>query len=733
MSKICARGVARCVVLSVACCAGTGWAFAQSTQTQADTGAAAATPETGPKTEAGALELETIDVQGQQTGAGNTSITADGYVPLKSTTGTKTNTPLIEVPQTISTVTRQNMDDRNVQNLVEALAYSPGVRVGAFGFDPRFDSFYVRGFDATYTGIYRDGLREQNGNFSIYKTEPYGLEGISVLQGPASALYGAGSPGGVIDLTTKRPTSTPIRDVWLQVGNYDRYQGQFDFAGAIPQDDRFTYRITGLLRQADTELASVPDDRAYIAPALSWNIDEDTSFTFLSEYMHNKTGGNAAYYMDADGQASGLPSGDSAFGDFVQDQYRVGYEFSHAFNDVFTARQNFRFARITAEADYTQINSISEDGLTATRSTGQVGDAISTVAVDNQLEADFATWAIEHKVLTGLNYNFADGSDKIGFGAAPDLDLVSLNYGQQYIPAPGYNYLDVKQNQDQLGVYAQDQAKFGPWVLTLGGRQDWTRTTTNNMYTGANDQQSDSAFTGRVGLTYVTPWGIAPYASYSTSFAPVLGTNAEGQAFKPSTGEQQEVGVKYYPNGWNAVVTASLFNITQQNVLSPDPNNLAFQTQMGEVRSRGFEIEAQATLALGLSVTASYTYLDLEVTQGNPEYVGKQPSGIPPQSFALWADYTIPSGVLEGLGAGAGVRYTGTSYGNDTNTFSNDPITLVDAAFHYDFGGINPKLKGLSAQINATNLLDENYTTCQAGYCYRGQGRAVIAGMRYQW
>jgi iron complex outermembrane recepter protein len=267
-----------------------------------------------------------------------------GYVPLTTTAGTKTATPIIEIPQSITVVTRKELDDRDVQTLSQALDYTASVRTGAFGYDPRFDSFYLRGFDMTYTGIYRDGLRQPAAPFGIFKTEPYGLDSIVVVKGPSSALYGLGSPGGLIDLQSKRPTLETLREVQLQPGNYDRYQGNFDLGGAIDKDGVYSYRLTGLFRDSDTWLPGAKDNRDFIAPAFAYRPDQSTSVIFLSEYMNSRTTGNSAYYQTPEGILTNIYQGDPQFTNFDQNQFRVGYEFEHKFNDNITFRQNARFA-----------------------------------------------------------------------------------------------------------------------------------------------------------------------------------------------------------------------------------------------------------------------------------------------------------------------------------------------------------------------------------------------------
>jgi iron complex outermembrane receptor protein len=251
----------------------------------------------------------------------------------------------------------------------------------------------------------------------------------------------------------------------------------------------------------------------------------------------------------------------------------------------------------------------------------------------------------------------------------------------------------------------------------------------------SRDEQSDQAFTGRVGLTYLTSFGLAPYASYSTSFAPTLGRGADGRAFVPTTGRQAEIGVKYQPPGSSSIFTAAVFDIQQDHGLAPDPSNpTVYQVQTGKIRSRGLELEAATNPMPGLDLTAAYTYLDMTFLDGDADTVGKMPSGIPHHQASIWADYTVqPGHALAGFGIGIGTRYIGRIYGDDQNSFSVAGVGLLDAAVHYELANLDKRLSGARLQVNATNLLDREYQSCQAAYCYWGEGRTVLASLRYRW
>jgi iron complex outermembrane receptor protein len=656
-----------------------------------------------------------------------------GYVAANSSAGTKTNTPLIETPQSISVVTRKQLEDRNVQTLKDAINYTPGVTTTAFGYDPRFDSFYIRGFDVTYTGIYRDGLRQGGGNFAIPKIEPYGLESVSILRGPASGLYGLGSPGGIVDVTTKRPTSMPFGEVQLQAGNYDRYQGSFDIGGPVPGSDQLSYRLTGLLRDAKTWLPGNDDNRAYIAPALTWKPNVDTSLTILGEYQTSRTAADVSFFRTPNGQLTNIYSNDPAFSAMDQKQYRIGYAFEHSVDDVWTVRQNFRFYQVDTDARYTQVDGDGGGTNLAPRSAWRILDSFNTVTLDNQAEAKFMLGAVKNTTLVGVDYTHSYYNDKIGFGPAPDLNLLTQNYGAQAIAAPDFSIFN-KQSLDEVGIYAQEQAKLGGFILTLNGHQSWVSQRSTSGLDGLPSLQKASAFTGRAALSYLFDNGVAPYVSYATAFSPQVGFDAAGSPFKPTTGEQTEAGIKYQMPNLPLLLTAAVFDIKQDNVLRTDPNNMAFQAATGQVESKGLELEAKLSLTQGFDFTAAYSRLNVVITQGNPDTTGNQFSGIPRNSFATFGKYTFQSGnPFEGLGLGLGARYIGASFGDDQNTFENSGLTLVDAVVDYDMGKLDRRFSGAYLRVNARNLFDKHYQSCQSGFCYAGERRQVIGSLSYRW
>ncbi len=676
-----------------------------------------------PGANSGATALQTLVVQGGEGVAGVEGVVeTEGYVAKSGRTATKTDTPVAETPQSISTVSRKQLEDQKPQNLSEAVSYTPGVRIGQYGAEPRFDAFKVRGIDLTYTGIFRDGLRQISSPNGLFRLEPYGAEAITILRGPAASIYGASSSGGIVDIISKRPTEEQFREVELEYGSFGRVQGAFDLSGPVDAENTLLYRLTGLARDGRREISAIKDDRLFIAPALTWQPDEGTKFTLLGEFMDSTTGGTWGYInrYGPDFRSIGATpvyGGDARFNDFDQEQWRIGYELEHALSDNVTLYHKLRYSDLSTRQEWVYENY-----------PGIVMEDNSGLATDTYLKTDFETGALDHQLITGIDYSYMKYTSRQGSG--PDLFTDDFTY----VPEITYNET---QRQNSVGIYVQDQIEYDAWRLMAGLRHDWL----DSKYTpgGVDYSRDDSETTGRIGVGYVTPWNVMPYVSYGTSFVAnpgvILSNGGVSEQARPTIGEQVEVGVKYALPDHNALITASLFNIDQQNASVWETSSGVNLLRQLDLRSRGFELEATASLDNGLSLIAAYSYNDVKITKLTAETAGNQLNSTPYHTFSLWADYEFQSGALEGLGVGAGIRYLGSSFGDNQHTpvLDNEARTFVDASLRYDLGQLNPSMEGVRLQVNATNLLDEVKQICTTGFCYFDEGRKVVGSMRYRF
>lgn len=673
-----------------------------------------------------------------------------GYIARDSLGATKTLSSLRETPQSVSVVTRQQMEDQGAQTISQTLRYTAGIVPEAR--PGRYDYPNIRGFgtpggaDANFIGL-MDGLRLPRGVYYIAPSiDPYMLERVEILRGPASVLYGSVNPGGAVNLVSRRPTTDTTRELELQYGSFDRKQLAADFGGALNESGTLSYRLTGVARDTGTQLDYAKEKRFSISPAISWKPDADTRFTLLANLQHDPAAGTFTY-LPARGTVHPSPWGrlptrfyedDPGFSRSDRKQASVGYEFEHRVDDTWTLRQNLRYMH--AKYDYRSVFQMGWDGDLPLLNRMTIGsrESLDGIAIDNQAQAAFQAGAFRHTVLTGLDYRHNRADARLGYGAVPPLNVLDPVY-HQAIDLPVYDNIS-KQTMRQLGLYAQDQIRVGRWAALIGVRHDWTKAGTDSgaLSSGviSHTPQRDEATSVRAGLVYLFDNGIAPYANYATSFEPVLGTDFHGQPFKPTKGRQYEAGVKYQPNGLKSFVTASVFDITQTNVKTadPDPAHPFASIQTGEVRSRGLELEGKLSLSSNLALMASYTLLDTKNTRSTTAQ-DKWPYGVPRQLASGWVDYTFGEGALAGMGFGVGVRYVGASYGNADNTLKVPGYVVLDAAFRYDLMRLDPRLAGAQIAINVANLLDKEFVaSCwDDNSCFYGPRRNVVASLRYRW
>jgi len=704
--------------------------------------------------EAGTAILAPVTVMGN----GSAFDPTVGYVATETVTATKTDTPIIEIPQSISVITQDQIREQGATSLNQVLRYTSGVAPETRGSAAtRLDQFTVRGFQAT---TFLDGLRVFGSRDALPQVDAYRLERVDVLKGPSSVMFGQGGPGGLVNQVSKRPLSERLREVELQVGNFDYRRANFDFSGPLDQSGSLLYRLTGSGYMSDGQIDHVKERRYFIAPAVTWR-NADTRITLLANLQRDphmgSYGGVPALrtVMKAPDGRQLKPSfydGDKGFEKSDRRHASIGYQAEHRFNDTLTVRSNARY--LHAEGIYRSVYSIQ--GNTATgyldpgmtllnRSKYGTNVEMDTFSIDNHAQANFRTGLLAHTVLAGFDFSHQDSDTRGSLAtAAPPLNVFNPDYRQDIGDLTWYS--QANQRQYQTGVYLQDQVKIDRLSILMGGRYDWSRTVGETTLLANNAQSSSAsraeAFTWRGGLIYNFDNGIAPYFSYSESFEPQSGTDRSGSPFDPLQGQQYEVGVKYQPVGTNALFTAAVFDIRRKNLLTPIPDcqGANCQEQTGEVKTQGLELEARAEPLKGLSLIGNYSYIDNVYTKDNatanrPSLEGKSVYGVPVHQASAWGRYQLQSGPLAGVGLAAGVRYLGTSQGGSQNNFRVPAVTLVDAAIDYDMGRANAALKGMNVALNVSNLFDKTYVaSCFSDVsCWYGYQRSIKASLRYRW
>lgn len=704
--------------------------------------------------QSGAVELKPMVVEGFA--LGNALGEMEGYAATHSSVATKTSMPLAETSQTVSVVTRQQIEDQGSRSIAQAVRYTPGLMSTPYGATTRYDYVAMRGItDGSVDNLYLDGqkLLGDSGTYSSLQVDPYFVERIDILKGPSSVLYGRSLPGGLVAMTTKKPQHEASRQIQLSYGSEDYKQIGFDLTG--PLDERIAYRLVGVVKDADNQVDGVEEKRYALMPSLSIDVTQDTRLTLQAMLQHDPESG---YHggLPADGTVTShngqrisrsFFEGDEQYEKFERDQQMIGYQLEHRFNDVVSARQNFQYLDSTVESGQVyQYGYATQDELV--RYYTGADEVLHAWTLDNQLQFLFDTGALSHTLVTGLDYQRRKA--KVDYNGATGIGTINPYTGAANPSSLAvYPQYDELRELEQTGLYLQDLISLGNWRFSLGARQDWVDVSfeqTESMYGDQADQSKLGQFTGRVGVLYAFDNGLSPYASYSESFNPNAtgaynydsGTGAyDITLLDPTEGEQVEVGLKYQPLGTDDLYTISLFDLKQSNLSSKDSNESFFRS-VGEITSRGVELEARFAPADNVNVLASYTYMDVEYSK---DYVGtagvnnrgNTPNAVARNMASLWGDYTLDTGSLAGLQIGGGARYFGKSWADAENTLRIPAYTLYDAMLGYDLSRVG--MEGLGVRLNLNNLTDEKYVAaCNSlNQCYYGEARNVMATLTYDF
>ena len=684
---------------------------------------------------------------------GNTIVvTAKAYVSDSSLSANKTDIPLIQSPQSVSVISRDQIDLLNFIDVQQAVRYSAGVTGENYGPDLRYDFLTVRGFIPKQ---YIDGLvAPSTTTIASTGVDLYAFDSVEILKGPASTLYGSTPPGGIYNQTSRRANDEFDGEIRGKVGTDDYYELAGTLTGPIV--DGISARLTGLYLNRGSERDFVDAERIMVAPTFSFDIGPDTALTVNGYYQKDIIDGEMNGFLPVAGTLRPNPNGELPrsvnLGDpsnrFEREQYAIGASFRHDFSSNVSLLSSIRYndydektpQNIYGGGGFTNPTDPSQPDYFRTigRFNFTYTEEVEALSSDTRIDAEFETGALTHKFIAGVDYRRVVNVADFGFFFDPQpIDAFDPVFTPIITPAVLYPTSFNNQRLRQTGIYAQDQIGLGNLFLTLGARQDWV----NIANRTTNTDTDQKAFTWRAGLNYVTQSGLAPYVSYARSFEPVLGIDAvTNEPFKESSGEQFEGGIKYDGRtlGGNVDIfaTAALFHIRQTNVVATAPSTTpVFGTQSGEVESTGIEMELAARISNQVAFNGSYSFTDSKITKNasNPLEVGEPLPVTPRHRLALFGNYTVQQGMLGGLGLGMGVRYSSKSAGSLPGPFNPlvynaDASLLFDAIVSYD----TPKWR---FAINGSNIFDQRYVgrCASATGCNFGAGRQVIGTATYKF
>lgn len=660
-------------------------------------------------------------------------------------TATKTQLDFVETPQAISHITEEELDVRGTESVAEAVRYVSGIntelRGGAV---TRLDLFNIRGF-TNYQNYY-DGLQLLFNDWNLQpQIDAIAIDQVEVFKGPTSTLYGAMPPGGMVNVIGKAPQAESANSVEVSVGSDNKKEIEFESKGALSES--LNYSVVGLVRSKDGQAVTSEEERILIAPSLDWKVSEDTLINFNMYYQKDPSMGvysslpsKGTVYSNINGPLdTDAYAGDANWEAFEKEVLLVGYKFDHRFNDTWSFLQNVRLMDASAYQENTYSTSLDADERTLNRRAYLTDEESKGITLDNQFSGAFDVGDVEHNVLVGVDYFKLKSDVKYEDAVAPSIDLYNPNYyqisaGSLNFAASGYSS-DFEIEKEQTGVYLQDQMRIDQWVVIAGARYDDYLSKEEGVKYGANTNTKvdQEQLTGRVGVLYEMENGFSPFVSYAQSFEPVSGSDKNGKAYDTSTANQLELGVKYEGNGTQASLTT--YQILKENVLTRDPAGTAYdKIQVGEVRSRGVELDLHKALSEQMDLRVAVTVQDVEVTKDNSGIQGNTPIWVPEQQVSSWLNYQFVEGAMQGTKMGAGVRYIGKMQLDAANSNTVPSATLVDLSMAYDLENASASLAGASVRFSVSNALNETYYSCyDASNCWFGDERAFELSGRYEF
>jgi iron complex outermembrane recepter protein len=650
------------------------------------------------------LPLETVQ--------GRVLVTASRvYAVTNTTAGSKMDASLLDVPQSITVLDHELLSDQGVHKLDDALKNVAGVMPG--GYYEAWDFYRIRGFDASFN-TYVDGLRGGNG----MGEETFGLESVEVLKGPSSTLYGQSVLGGIVNLRSKVPRPDAFAQAQFTGGSYGFYETAIDAGTSLNRSHTLYARINLLYRPTGSFVNYVTRHRVYVAPALTWDISPDTKVTFLGRHQHDTD--HLGFPLPAEGTVLPNPNGEIPISLFVGEpsnpnpvsevNNQFGYQLSHRFNDSFSFYQNVRVDGYKNHWDKLLYPAFfGPEERTLYRYPLSYQEEWSNYAADTGMRFRVETGRVQHNLVAGVDYYREPkkyNEESINFNepsAYMHLNVFDPVYGTPFSPI--YPFARGDTRTQYIGLYLQDRMQLTERLsLTAGGRLDFA----SNRDFSQPVSNDNKAFSPRVGGNYRLVPSVTLYADYSKSFLPQTGMVYDGSpraAFaSPEKGDQWEGGVKTSLLSGRMVNTLSVYRLTRDNVLTPDPNHPNFYVLTGKQRSKGVELETSFQLHRTWNLILAYAFTDAHVVKDNVIPAGTPTQNVPKNSVNVWSTYELQRGWLRGVGLGFGARYYTDQSGDLLNTFSIPAYGLMDASIFYRRGH-------LGWQLNAYNLADKRYFT----------------------
>ena len=640
----------------------------------------------------------------------------------------RSDAALFETAQSISVITNQQIEQKQAKTVAEALDGVAGVTSGQYG-RRGWDDFIIRG-QISSSQTYIDGLRVQASDNVLRAEDISGLESIEVVKGPTSVGFGLALPGGLVNLTTKRPQAETSYKGALSYGSYGLKEGTFDINYAPNQSAKGAFRVVGRVSDQDDPTDDVYFKNQYIAPSYNFDLGDKDDLSVIASYQHRE-------YIRQQGipyskgsyknYSSSLFFGEPNYG-YDVDVYRIGANYAHYFDNDWTFKQNLAVTKTDTKG-----NAILASGTntlpTIKRAINNQDKQDINYTLDNHLQRNFDFEKINYDVMVGVDMmrersDYYRRTDTINsFNADnPVYGITSTKLGT---PTQELTY------SQYAGLYLRNTIKIDDdWIIGLSGRHDWTQVEIDNVLKNTSTKNSDNAFTGSASVMYRINDMFAPYVSYSTSFMPVTDAGENGTLLNPEEGKQAEVGVKFQALDQRLQGYVAYYDLTRKNVTEADASG-NFSIQTGEQVTKGFEAEMAAALTEQWNVAATYSYIPTaKITESvTASEIGKRSNHVPKNASSLSTQYYFSPDQF-GWNIGAGIRYQDSRTAQRSTDFVYLPsYTLVDVNAGYE-------AKSWGAGLSIKNLFDKEYlagTTPNAQLVNWGDPMTVRFNVKFKY
>ncbi|MDO6459587.1 TonB-dependent siderophore receptor [Granulosicoccaceae sp. 1_MG-2023] len=682
----------------------------------------------------GPLRLETLSVEGNKLYGMEASEVTEGYAVEAATVGTKTPAALRDIPQSITVLTRDYLDDRQFVNLDDMAKYTPGLRT--LTNDSGRSSVYARGYEYDQSNI--DGLPAPMS--SIYGTLPSlaAIDRVEIMRGPSGLFSSTSELGGIINLVRKRPTEAFQGHLTGRYGSWNSSVLEADVSGGLSQSGSVRGRLLANDTRTDGEVDYNDSAHQTLYGALDVDLSEDTMLAL--GVLHTDRDITPSNGLPANADGSLLDIDRSRFfgadwNSFDGSMTDVFAQLSHDFANGGYGQIGLRTSNRDADLFYAYTSAgVDSDGETSMSGLDRTFDQ-DTYALDVSYSQPFAALGQVSEFVVGADHKHYKTAYKNGSFSLGTINI--YDYSADQFDKPDVDYTTgVDSEESETGLYAK--LTFRPvqnLALIGGARVSWydSESTSENYSSGVavdDEQNHDGELTPYAGLVYDLNHAHSLYASYSEVFKPQDETGADGEMLDPREGQQFELGVKgsYYNGLLNSRFT--VFRLDDKNraatAYDSSGNTLSYSEASGETRITGGEVELSGSPTDGLDLIAGYTYMDTENREGDVNTLFML---MPRHQVSLWGKYSFNEGPVDGLSVGVGVTGMSDFYLERSGTRLEAPgYAVVDAKLAYQ---ITPRLK---ATLDVNNLFDREYYSrvgSVATFNFYGPSRNVMAGLRY--